>query len=86
MATVYHPDAPMIVPQAAPVLLASAHPELSYEQRAEVLRQTATKAGTPLDWQGNSGSWQRINLVRALGAQVSVQDDGSVSVAPGTHT
>ena len=86
MTTVYHPDAPMIVPQAAPVLLASAHPELSYEQRAEVLRQTATQPGTPLDWQGNSGSWQRINLVRALGAQVSVQDDGSVSVAPGAYT
>ena len=86
MATVYHPDAPMIVPQAAPVLLASSHPELTYEQRAEVLRQTATQPGTPLDWQGNSGSWQRINLVRALGAQVSVQDDGSVSVTPAVHT
>lgn len=78
--TVYHPDAPMIVPKAAPVLLEAAHPELTHEQRAAVLRQTATKPGTPLDWQGSSGSWQRINLVKALAAQVRVHPDGSVSV------
>ena len=79
--TVYHPDAPMIVPKAAPVLLEAAHPNLNYEQRAAVLRQTATKPGTPLDWQGGSGSWQRINLVKALGAQVSVDEQGNVHVA-----
>lgn len=80
--TVYHADAPMIVPKAAPVLLEAAHPNLTYAQRAELLRQTATKPGTPLDWQGSTGSWQRINLVRALGAQVSVDADGNVHVAP----
>ena len=78
--TVYHPDAPMVVPKAAAVLLEAAHPNLNYEQRAAVLRQTATRPGTPLDWQGSSGSWQRINLVKALAAQVRVHPDGSVSV------
>ncbi|QRP98338.1 phosphatase PAP2 family protein [Corynebacterium sp. FDAARGOS 1242] len=81
LSTVYHPDAPMIVPKAAPVLLEAAHPNLNYEQRADVLRQTATAPGTPLDWQGASGSWQRINLVKALGAHVSVDADGNVHVA-----
>ncbi len=81
MSTVYHTDAPMIVPKAAPVLLEAAHPNLSYEQRADVLRQTATAPGTPLDWQGASGSWQRLNLVKALGAQVHINADGSVNVA-----
>lgn len=79
-APIYREDAPMQVPQAAPVLLANAHPELTWEQRAEVLRQTATPAGHPLDWQGAGGSWQRLNLAAAMAAEVSVQPDGSVHV------
>lgn len=77
---VYVPDAPMQVPQAAPVLLAARFPHLSWEQRAEVLRRTAAPAGNPLDWQGPGGSWQRINLVAAAAAQVSVNPDGSLSI------
>ncbi len=77
---VYVPDAPMQVPQAAPVLLAARFPHLTWEQRAEVLRRTAAPAGNPLDWQGPGGSWQRINLVAATAAQVSVNPDGSLSI------
>lgn len=77
---VYHTDAPMQVPQAAPVLLAARFPELSWEQREEVLRRTAAPAGTPLDWQGPGGSWQRINLVAATAAHISVDADGAVHV------
>ncbi|WJY68575.1 acid phosphatase [Corynebacterium auris] len=78
--TVYVPDAPMIVPQAAPVLLESRFPELTWEQRAEVLRRTAAPAGNPLDWQAEGGSWQRINLVAATAAQVTVNPDGSLTI------
>lgn len=73
-------DAPMIVPQAAPDLLINAFPELTYEQRRSVLEQTAGPAGLPLDDQGPAGSWQRLNLARAMSAQVQVLDDGSVRV------
>ena len=78
--TIYPEDAPMQVPQAAPVLLAHAYPELSWEQRAEVLRQTAGRAGNPLDWQAEDGSWQRLNLAAAMAADVQVNPDGSVTV------
>ena len=80
-APAYHTDAPMIVPRTAPALLAASHPHLTWQQRAEVLRLTAAPAGHPLDWQGPGGSWQRINLVKALTAQVTVGPDGRVSVA-----
>lgn len=74
-------DAPMVVPQAAPDLLLGAHPTLTYAQRAEVLRQTAVPSGSPLDDQGPRGSWQRLNLAAAMAARVTVNADGSVSVA-----
>ncbi|GAA1183669.1 Major phosphate-irrepressible acid phosphatase precursor [Corynebacterium glaucum] len=77
---VYVLDAPMEVPQAAPVLLAARFPELTWEQRVEVLRLTASEAGNPLDWQGSGGSWQRINLTAAAAAQVKVNPDGSVAI------
>lgn len=70
----------MVVPQAAPVLLASAFPSLTWGQRAEVLRQTAFEAGYPLDDQSTRGSWQRINLARAMAASVTVGANGVVSV------
>ncbi len=79
-APVYSTAAPMIVPEAAPVLLSSIFPELTWQQRAEVLRQTAAPAGAPLDDQSAAGSWQRLNLARAAAATVHVNDDGSVSV------
>ena len=71
--------APMIVPPAAPDLLLAHHPELSYGQRAEVLRQTALPSGGPLDDPGPAGSWQRLNLAAAWAAEVSVEPDVSVS-------
>ena len=77
---VYRNDAPMIVPQAAPDLLLSAHPELSYAQRASVLRQTAIQSGYPLDDQSPEGSWQRLNIAAAMAAYVRVNADGSVTV------
>ena len=77
---VYVPDAPIEVPQSAPVLLAARFPGLSWDQRAEVLRRTAAPAGNPLDWQGPGGSWQRINLAAATAAQVTVNGDGSLTV------
>lgn len=79
-APVYHAAAAMVVPQAAPVLLSAAHPELNWEQRAELLRLTAEPAGNPLDWQGPGGSWQRLNLARAMAAQVIVNADGSLTL------
>lgn len=77
---VYSPEAPMVVPQATPVLLASVFPHLTWEQRAEVLRQTASEAGYPLDDQSPRGSWQRINLARAMAANVTVDEHGAVRV------
>lgn len=77
---VYNTNAPMIVPQAAPDLLLSRHPNLNYDQRASVIRQTAIPAGSPLDDQSARGSWQRVNLAAALAATVTVNADGSVSV------
>ncbi|MEZ2121669.1 phosphatase PAP2 family protein [Corynebacterium sp. CCM 9203] len=70
--------APMIVPQAAPDLLLGAFPELSYAQRAEILRKTAGPAGMPLDVTGSQGSWQRLNLAAALAADVTVTPEGGV--------
>lgn len=78
--TVTAADAPMVVPARAPALLESAFPELTHEQRAEVLRQTALSSGHPLDDQGEAGSWQRLNLARALAADVTVGADGAVTV------
>lgn len=77
---VYATESPMVVPQAAPVLLSSAFPHLTWDQRAEVLRQTASEAGYPLDDQSPRGSWQRINLARAMAATVTVDERGAVSV------
>ncbi|MCK7637533.1 phosphatase PAP2 family protein [Corynebacterium sp. P7202] len=73
-------SAPMVVPQAAPDLLLGAFPELSYAQRAEILRQTAGPAGMPLDKRGERGSWQRLNLAAAMAAEVTVTPDGGVRV------
>lgn len=77
---IYDTNAPMVVPPMAPGLIAAAHPGLNNEQLSEVLRQTASPAGMPLDKQSAEGSWERINLVAAWVAQVSVNPDGSVVV------
>lgn len=79
-APIYHRDAQMIVPQAAPTLIAGSFPQLDYAQRASIIAQTATPAGNPLDWQAEGGSWQRVNLAAAAAATIRVEPNGSVTV------
>jgi hypothetical protein len=69
------------VPSDAAALLITAFPDLTAEQRTEILRQTATDSGYPLDLTADGGaSWERINLAAALAAHVVVGADGSVKV------
>ncbi|ERS39800.1 MULTISPECIES: acid phosphatase [Corynebacterium] len=78
---IFATDEPVNVPTAAPALLETRFPELSYEQRAEVLRHTALPSGYPLDDRDpDKGDWQRINLARAWNAQVSIGAGGEVVV------
>ncbi|WP_448860439.1 acid phosphatase [Corynebacterium propinquum] len=78
---IFATDEPVNVPAAAPALLETRFPELSYEQRAEVLRKTALPSGYPLDDRDpTKGDWQRINVARAWNAQVSIGADGEVVV------
>ncbi|MDK8545176.1 phosphatase PAP2 family protein [Corynebacterium pseudodiphtheriticum] len=78
---IFATDEPVNVPTAAPALLETRFPELSYEQRAEVLRHTALPSGYPLDDRDPAkGDWQRINLARAWNAQVSIGAGGEVVV------
>lgn len=81
------PGQPLTVPGHAEVLLATSHPELTAEQRRQVLQLTAIDSGSPLD-EGTDGSWQRINLAAAMDAEVEVAADGTVSLVgsgePGT--
>ncbi|MFD5514781.1 glycoside hydrolase domain-containing protein [Streptomyces sp. NPDC127066] len=68
-------------PADAAALLITAFPDLTTEQRVQVLEQTATDSGYPLDLTADGGaSWQRINLAAAMAAQVVVGADGSVTV------
>lgn len=68
-------------PSDAAALLITAFPDLTAEQRAQVLEQTATDSGYPLDLTASGGpAWQRINLAAAMAAEVVVNADGSVTV------
>ncbi|MER5402504.1 glycoside hydrolase domain-containing protein [Streptomyces sp. NPDC002599] len=68
-------------PADAAALLVTAFPDLTTEQRTQVLEQTATDSGYPLDLTADGGaSWQRINLAAAMAAHVVVEADGSVTV------
>ncbi|WP_393087164.1 glycoside hydrolase domain-containing protein [Streptomyces sp. LN704] len=68
-------------PSDAAALLITAFPDLTTEQRTQVLEQTATDSGYPLDLTADGGaSWQRINLAAAMAAKVVVGADGSVTV------
>lgn len=77
---VYSANAPMVVPAGAAGLLASAHPKLTVAQRTELLRRTAYPAGHPLDDQSSRGSWQRLDLARALSATVTVGPGGALTI------
>ncbi|WP_104631981.1 glycoside hydrolase domain-containing protein [Streptomyces sp. MH60] len=68
-------------PADAAALLITAFPDLTAEQRTQVLEQTATDSGYPLDLTASGGpGWQRINLAAAMAADVEVNADGSVTV------
>jgi len=57
----------MRVPEGAEVLLATVLPDLSAEQRKDLLARTAIDSGYPLDSQdADSGFWQRIDLPAAV--------------------
>ncbi|WP_238418980.1 phosphatase PAP2 family protein [Gordonia sp. 'Campus'] len=75
------PTHPMVVPEQAVGLLAGAFPNLTDGQRRQVLAQTALPAGHPLDDQrAGRASWQRLDLVRAYTADVTVDAKGRVTV------
>ncbi|WP_327248651.1 cadherin-like beta sandwich domain-containing protein [Streptomyces sp. NBC_01320] len=68
-------------PSDAAALLITAFPGLTTEQRTQILEQTATDSGYPLDLTAVGGaSWERINLAAAMAAKVVVNADGSVTV------
>ncbi|GGM14223.1 hypothetical protein GCM10010129_67980 [Streptomyces fumigatiscleroticus] len=71
----------LTTPSDAAALLTTAFPDLTAEQRTEILEQTATDSGYPLDLTADGkASWQRINLAAAMAADVVVDADGSVTV------
>ncbi|WP_010524930.1 phosphatase PAP2 family protein [Nesterenkonia sp. F] len=69
----------VVVPEGAESLLATSRPDLTDEQRREVLALTATESGHPLD-AGEEESWQRLNLAAAMSAEITVGEDGAVSL------
>lgn len=72
-------------PSDAAALLITAFPDLTTAQRTQILEQTATDSGSPLDLTADGGaSWERINLAAAMAAHVVVNADGSVKVT--NHT
>lgn len=83
------------VPENAENLLLTTFPTLSAAQRKDVLAQTQTASGNPLDLSAqnlsaqtsgtsraasSAGSWQRLNLAAATSAKVKLDSDGSVKV------
>ncbi|WP_410170065.1 glycoside hydrolase domain-containing protein [Actinacidiphila bryophytorum] len=74
----------LTAPSDAAALLITAFPDLTAEQRTQVIEQTATDSGYPLDLTGGSldsgASWERVNLAAAMAAHVAVNADGSVTV------
>ncbi|MEU4679133.1 glycoside hydrolase domain-containing protein [Micromonospora sp. NPDC023737] len=75
------PSVPANIPDEAGALLTTAFPDLTNAQRVQILEQTALDSGYPLDLTAaGDPSWQRINLARAMTAQVEVNDDGTVTV------
>lgn len=80
-ATIGTPGLDADVPEGAQRLLSARFPNLTDQQREQVLAITQTASGKPLDIQDGSGSWQRINLIAAMRAEVSVDGD-TVTVNP----
>ena len=73
--------APASVPDGASNLLLTTFPRLTDAQRTSVLAQTEIASGYPLDRSGTSaGSWERLNLAKAMSATVLVTPAGSAYV------
>ena len=72
---------PVTVPANAESLLLTSHPQLTGDQRRQVLALTAIDSGYPLDGENTVAGWQRLNVAAAMAAEVVVNADGSVSLA-----
>ncbi|MEJ5920155.1 phosphatase PAP2 family protein [Corynebacterium sp. H78] len=68
------------VPARYAGLLETRFPELTEQQRNEVLARTAIDSGYPLDRTDGEANHVRINMARALAAQVTVNADGSLNI------
>lgn len=74
-------DAPLIVPEGAADLLRSSFPELTNAQRALVIQATALPGGYALDkTKDHEASWQRVNLLAAMEAEVGTDSWGNLIV------
>lgn len=73
-------DRPPAVPDGAEDLLRTAHPKLTDAQRRTVLAATQIPSGSVLDERSDGGSWQRIDLARAMTAKVTAHHDGTLTV------
>lgn len=67
------------VPDGASNLLFTAFPDLTDEQRAQILAASEIDSGYPLD--ATSEGYQRINLAKAFSAKVTLSADRSTIVA-----
>lgn len=72
----------VVVPEGAESLLTTSRPDLSDEQRRQVLALTAIDSGHPLD-AGEEESWQRLDLAAAMSAEITVGEDGDVALVEG---
>ncbi|TCC24730.1 glycoside hydrolase domain-containing protein [Kribbella speibonae] len=72
---------PEIVPAEAAELLTTTFPELTDEQRTQILQQTALDSGTGLDRTADDqSSWMRVNLSKAMTATYRLNPDGTLTV------
>lgn len=71
---------PVVVPKRYASLLETRFPQLTEEQRNQVLAATAIESGYPLDRTDGVGQHVRINLARALAAKVTVNADGTLNI------
>lgn len=73
-------NVPVQVPERYASLLETRFPQLTEEQRNQVLAATAIESGYPLDRNDGVGQHVRINMARAMAAQVTVNADGSLNI------
>ena len=71
---------PMTVPETASALLLAKYPQLTDAQRDRILMLSSMDSGSPLDFEGQDGFWQRINLAKALSAHVKQLGNGAIQV------